>query len=915
MFGWLQRRRKRDEDIDDELDYHLEMLARDSVQEGESPNAARFAARRQLGNRSLIKETTRGMWTWTSVERLGQDLRNGLRGLAKSPGFTAVAVVTLALGIGANTAMFTVINAVMLRTLPARDPQRLVILGNPEAHGIGVGDGSGPRYLFAYSEFEELRDRNQVFSGLCAVDSHVRQSEVAIESAAPTGESEQANVSMVSGEYFNVLGIRAYRGRTFTAEVDKAPHASPVAVISHSYWRDRFGLDQSVIGRKIRIRRTMFDIIGVAQAGFSGETVGASTDIWVPLTMQNEVFPAWTDFLVRPSNPLEKIFWLQLIGRLKPGVTLAQAQSGINLSLRQIREGDVTEMSVDRRRQYLDAKITLVDGSRGADKLGNAVIDPLKILMAVVALVLLIACANVANLLMARGARRRQEMAVRLALGAGRRRLIEQLLIESSLLAIAGGGLGLLLAYWGASLLVRMVSTESNRVFLELHPDFQVLAFTLGVSVLTGVLFGLAPGLRATGLDVNDALKGSAKGTVSREVNHGRMPAGRILVAGQIALSLSVLIVAGLFLRSFENLTQVNPGFDHDHILEFDVGFLESSGYKGPAVHRVHKELLERLRNIPGVKGATFAFMGLFIGNDTGDQISVDGSKPQSDPEHRVRKDLVPANHFADIGQPLLMGREFDTEDEHTTQLVGVINQTLENKYFPKTNPIGKRIWFGSDHPQQLVVIGVVADSKHNSLSEPTMSEFWQPFFNAQGDEPSFCTFQIRYTSSKSAVAAGIRAAVKAVAPAVPAVEIRTMNELMGESLTTQRLVSRLSSFFGLLALTLAAIGLYGVMAYNVASKTNEIGIRVALGALPRDILRIVLRETAVLVAMGIDFGLPSVLISKRWISSQLFGLTALDPPAIATALLVLLLVTIVAGFIPARWASRVDPVTALRYE
>lgn len=719
---------------------------------------------------------------------------------------------------------------------------------------------------------------------------------------------------MVSGDYFGVLGIRAYRGRTFTADVDKAPDASPVAVISHSYWRTRFALDPSVIGRKIRIRRTMFDIIGVAQPGFYGETVGFSTDVWVPLSMQNEVFPAWTNFLEKPSNPLQKIFWLQLIGRLKPGLTISQAQSGINLTLHQIRQAEVTEMSVDRRREYLDSSIKLTDGSRGANVLSDSV-DPLKILMAVVGLVLLIACANVANLLVARGARRQREIAVRLALGAGRRRLLQQLLIESLLLSILGGALGLLLAHWGALLLVRMVSTESDRVFLDLQPDVGVLAFTLGISLLTAVLFGLVPGFRATGLDLNAALKGSAKGTVSREVNHGRLPAGRILVAGQIALSLAVLIVAGLFLHSFQNLAQVNPGFDHDHILEFNVGFLESSGYKGPAIHRVHKELLARLQNIPQVKSATLAFMGLFVGNDTGDQISVNNPKPPSDPEHRVRKDLVPARHFADIGQPLLMGREFNSEDERSTQMVGVINHTLAQKYFPKTNPIGKRIWFGHDHPEQFMVIGVVADSKHNSLREPASGEFWLPFFNARDDEPSFCNFQVRYTGNKSAVVAGIRAAVKAVAPAVPAVEVRTMNELMAESLTTERLISQLSSFFGMLALTLASIGLYGVTAYNVASKTNEIGIRVALGALPRDILINVLRETVVLVAVGVAFGLPSILLAKRWISSQLFGLTPLDPLAIAMAVLILAVVTIVAGFIPARLASRLDPVVALHYE
>ena len=914
MFGWF-RRRPREEDIDEELNYHLEMLARERIEDGENPVEAGMAARRKLGNWSLIKETTRAMWTWTSLEQFGQDLRHGMRGLVKTPGFSVVAAATLALGIGANTALFTVINAVLLRALPAQDPDRLVLLSNPVAHGIGVGDGSGKRYLFAYSEFEQLRDRNQVFSGLCAVDSFVRRLPVAVQGTAPTAESEQANVSLASGDYFKVLGIRAYRGRTFSADVDKTPHANPVAVISHSYWRKRFGLDSSVIGRKIRIRSTTFDIIGVAQDGFSGETVGSYTDIWVPLSMQNEVFPAWTSFLEKASNPLQKILWLHLIARLKPGVTLEQARAGINLTLGQIRQADVTDMSADRRREYLNARIILTDGSRGANALSGSVGDPLKILMGVVGLVLLIACANVANLLVARGAARQREIAVRLALGAARVRLLQQLLTESVLLAVIGGALGLILARWGASLLVRMVSTESNRVFLDLHPDGRVLAFTLGVSVLTGILFGLAPGFRAARLDLNTVLKGAEKGTVRGGAHHGRIPAGRILVAGQIALSLALLIVAGLFLRSFQNLAQVNPGFDHDHILQFDIGFLESSGYKGPAIHRVHQELLARLRDIPQVKGATLAFMGLFAGNDTADQISVNGTKPSSDPEHQVRKDLVPANHFADIGQPVLTGREFTVADERSGQLVGVINQTLAKTFFPKTNPIGKRIWFGHDHPQQLVVVGVVGDSKHNSLREPASSQFWLPFFNPRGDEPSFCSFQVRYTGDKASVVTGIRAAVKSVAPAVPPVEVHTMNELMGETLITQRLISQLSSFFGVLALMLASIGLYGVMAYNVASKTNEIGIRVALGAVPRDILAIVLREALVLVGIGIALGLPSILAFKHWISSQLFGLTPVDPPAIAIAVLVLTAVTVVAGFIPARWASRVDPLIALRYE
>ena len=847
------------------------------------------------------------------MESLWHDMCLAVRGLAKAPGFTAVAVLMLALGIGANTGIFTVLNAVLLRSLPVDSPERLAILSSPDFHGISVGDGSGTRTSYAYSEFEDLRDRNQVFSAVCAIDSHVRKTEVAVGGGANGGETEHANVSLVSGDYFRVLAVRPYKGRNFTADVDKTPHANPVVVISHGYWQSRYALDPSIVGQKIRINRTMFDIIGVTQPGFSGETVGFSTDIWVPLTMQNEVFPAWTDFLARPKNPLEKILWLQVIGRLKSGVTRAQAQAGINLTAHQIREGEAASLAADRRREYLASHIELGDGSRGANTLSQDVGDPLKMLMAVVGLVLLIACANAGTLALARGAGRQREIAVRLALGAGRRRVLQQLLTESVLLSVAGGVIGIVLAQWIDSVLVSLVSPPSGPIFLDLHPDARVLAFTFGVSLLTGIVFGLAPGLRAARVDLNSTLKAGAKGSTSSG-HGGKLPAGRVLVAAQIALSLSVLIVAGLFVHSFQNLAHVDPGFDHDHILSFELGFLEASGYKGAAVHRVHTELLARLNRIPGVRGATLAFMGLFEGNDTGHQISIDGSKPTIDPEHQARTDQVPANYFAAIGQPILMGRGLQSIDETGSQDTGVINQTLARKFFGNANPLGKRIWYDHDHPQSFVVVGVAADSKHNSLREPAMPEFWLPFFKG-ADEPSFCSFHVRYTGDPAPVAAAIRAAAKDVAPAIPPVEVHSMNQLMGDSLIPERAMSQLSGGFGLLALLLASIGLYGVMAFNVTARTNEIGIRMAIGAQPGDILRIVLRETLVLLAIGTAFGLPSILAAKLWISSQLFGMTALDPVAIGGAVLLLAVVTVVAGYVPARWASRVDPTIALHYD
>ena len=844
---------------------------------------------------------------------LWQDSRLAIRGLAKSPGFTVVAVATLALGIGANTAIFTVLNAVLLRALPAADPGRLVMLSNPEAHGISVGDGSGQRYMFAYSEFRDLLEKNQVFSGLLAVDSYPRRTDVAIEGAA-SGEPEHADVAMVSGDYFRVLGIRPFRGRLFTPEVDKLQHANPVAIISYGYWKNRFALNPAIIGQKIRLRRTDFDIIGVAEEGFSGETIGFAPDVWVPLTMQAEVFPGWTNFLDPPKNPLQKILWLQVIGRLKPGMTLAEAQSSINVTERQLRESEAASLSADRRREYLDSTIHLVDGSRGASHLSDAV-EPLQILMGVVGLVLLIACVNVANLLLARGSARQREIAVRIALGASRLRILQQLLVESVILGLAGGVFGLVLAHWADAVLLSLVSTSSNPVFLDLHPDSRILAATLGISVLTGILFGLAPGLRAARQELNVTLSGAAKGSLHRGTRDSRIPAGRILVAGQIAVSLAVLIVAGLFLRSFESLTNLDPGFDHDHLLQFDIGFLEASGYTGPAIHRVHKDLLDRLNAIPQIKGATLAFMGLFAGDDTGSQISVDGSIPKTGSENYVREDLVTRRHFAAIGQPVLLGREFTEVDEATGAPVGIINQTFARKYFKGQNPLGRTVWYDHDHPQQFTIVGVVGDAKHNSLREPLTPQFYRPFFTPKGDEPSFCSFEVRYSGNPAGVVSAIRAAVREAAPAVPPVEIRTMNELIGDTLITERAISRLTGIFGLLALSLAAIGLYGVMSYNVSGRTNEIGIRISLGALPRDILKLVLREIGLLIGAGVALGLPSIWIFKRIAASQLFGISALDPLAIFGAIFVLAAVAALAGFVPARWASRVDPMRALHYD
>src|SRR5262245_1607371 len=533
------------------------------------------------------------------MHNLWQDLRYGLRMLVKRPGFSLIAMLTLALGIGANTAIFTVINATLLRALPVKDPQRLVFLSNPDRHGIN-SEETGDRRLFGYHEFEWLRDHNQVFSGVFAAQSAISTHPMRMDGVPQSDDDERVSVSLVSGAYFSVLGVNAVLGRTFTADADKIIDADPVAVISYGYWKNRFALDPAVVGRKLHIRQRAFDIIGVAPPGFSGETVGVSPDVWVHLTMQTVELYAGKDALAAPRDVKNKFMSLQVMARLRDDVTLDQAQASVNLTLQQLIQSEAGRLTADERAGYLNQRIALVNGGRGASTLRTRFRKPLQILMGMVGLVLLIACANVANLLLARAVTRGPEMAVRVALGAGRGRLMRQLLTESALLAVLGGAFGLLLAQWADALLLRLVSSSSAPIPLDLHPDAHVLGFTLVVSTLTGILFGLAPAFRASRIDVNAALKGGARGAAGGGASTGRAPAGKILVAGQVALSLVALIVAGLFARSFQKLTQVEMGYDGAPLLQFN-----TFPPRPEAANQFHKELLERLRAIPGVRGAS----------------------------------------------------------------------------------------------------------------------------------------------------------------------------------------------------------------------------------------------------------------------------------------------------------------------
>ncbi|MGH9940115.1 MAG: FtsX-like permease family protein, partial [Blastocatellia bacterium] len=589
------------------------------------------------------------------------------------------------------------------------------------------------------------------------------------------------------------------------------------------------------------------------------------------------------------------------MARLRDGVTLEQAQASVNVTLRQLLQSEANQLAADARPGYLNQRIALVSGSRGASTLRARFGEPLLILMGLVGLVLLIACANVANLLLARAATRGPEMAVRVALGAGRGRLMRQLLTESALLALLGGCFGLLLAQWADALLLRLVSLGSTPLPLDLHPDVHVLGFTVGVSILTGILFGLAPAFRAARVDVHAALKGGARGAAGGGANSGRAPAGKILVVGQVALSLVSLIVAGLFAHSFQNLTRIELGYDSAQLLQFNIS-PNRDNYSG-AADRLHRELLDRLRAIPGVRGASLSLSGLFSGVSLEMDISVEGQPGAPVRRMSAISDYVGPSYFSTVGVPILAGREIGTRDEGNAPLAGVINQTMAGACFGDANPIGRRIRASAAYGTlDFVIVGVVADSKRDDLREAAESCFYVPYFHA-ARHPNFAwaVHEAHIAGNAATVATAIRAAINETSPLLDMPEIRVVNDLVGQSIATERAIAQLSGFFGLLALLLSCIGLYGVMSYNVASRTNEIGVRLALGARPRDIFKLVARQGMTLVLIGVVVGLSTAFALTRLIASLLYSLSPTDPTTFVVITLLLTGVALLACYIPAR--------------
>ncbi len=878
------RKNKLEDQLDDEQQFHIEMRTQEFVSTGMTLEEARHKAQRLFGNQLLLKERTRDMDTIGWIETLLQDLRYAFRQMRKSPGFTAVAVLSLAIGIGANTAIFTIINTIMLKMLPVKNPSELVQLSRYyQDH----------RSNFSYPWYAELRDQSHTTSGIFAVSNN-SPSKVRIAE-----ETENIDCQFVTGNYYAVLGVKAIAGRVITPRDDRFADtpAETVAVLSYGFWKRRFGADPTAIGQTIYVEKVPFTIVGVTPPEFFGVEAGRAPSIMIPMATARRMRPeAW---LTDPDT-----HWLSVMARLKSGVTPGQAQADLRVIFQRLAATSASSFDdPHQRRVALDQKLEVTSAGPGLDTLRLQFSEPLQILMAMVGLVLLIACANIANLLLARGVARRREIAVRLALGAGRSRLLRQFLTESLLLSAGGGALGLLLAWGGSNALVVFMSNGQERILPLLSPDLRVLTFTAIVSVVTGVFFGLAPAFRAARIDAGPALKET----------RAMSPANRLakmLVVSQAALSLVLLIGATLLARSLQNLETMNPGFDRNNVLIVGLD-TEAAGYKGAGLNRYYQQLLARIPQVPGIRSASAALIIPISGGGISNVVEVEGYTPRPEEDKEADVSPVAPKYFETVGTPLLAGRDFTLQDRDGAPKVAIINQTMARYYFRNANPIGRHV--STKFTGNMEIVGVVGDAKYLSLRETTPRTLYLPYF--QRELPWGPALFVRTSLPISAIATPLRSAVRALDKNVPVKDIWTLYQQVEQSLISERLIAMLSSFFGLLALLLACIGLYGVMSYSVVRRTNEIGIRVALGAARWDVLRLVLQETMLLVAVGIGIGLPVALVSTRLIRSQLFGLEPNDPATICAATLLMLAVSALAGYLPARRAARVDPMEALRHE
>ena len=857
-----------------------------------------------------------------AFQNLRQDGRYALRVLGQNPGFAAVAVLSLALGIGANTAIFSLVDAVLLKWLPVRSPQELVVIGrNPTKPSVG----------FCNPDYEYFRDHNRVYSGVIAY-SGGRPAGLGVSDESAHGETQLVSNALVSGNYFDVLGVRPVLGRLFSPDDNRTPDAHPVAVLSYDFWQRRFARDTHVLGKRITLNGSPFTIVGVSRSRFTGTNVGNAIDVYVPIMELGAVNRSAREWNTRHW------WWLTVIGRLKPGVSLRQATAEADVLFRQIEHNDPEfkpAPSFDKDRDVRN-RAAILPGSQGYSNLRNRISKPLVVLVIVVGLVLLIACANVANLLLARAASRQKEIAIRLAVGASRGRLISQLLTETVILSLLGGCAGLALAFWAVRILIGLMPLQAMPIDLDVSPDARLLGFSFAVSLLTGMICGLAPALKATRPDVGSILKNdsAASGAFLSRIGLARLDLRKSLVVGQVALSLLLLIGAGLFVRSLENLRDLDPGFVRENVLIVGTNPAQS-GYKGQRLRRFYDELLANTRSLPGVRAASLGNITPLGGSRWNSNVGIEGYQWKPTEKPYLDMNAVTAKYFETMGIPILLGRDFRDEDNPVVtsdppdhfapgpsadekvgpRRVAIINETMAKRFFGRDNPLGRRLSINGTvfkMEDSYEIVGVVKDVRYFGLREPVESMIYTPVWRQGSSERSLC---IRTASDPSGLIAAVRRQVRNLDSGVAVVNSMSMEQQFDNNLAQERIVATLCSFFGGLALLLSAVGLYGIMAHAVTRRTREIGIRMALGARRSNVLWLVLRDAILLVFAGAIIGVPLAFAATRFIESFLYGLTAHDPAIIVSAAAILSLVTVMASYLPARRATQVDPMTALRYE
>ncbi|MGB7624505.1 MAG: ABC transporter permease [Terriglobia bacterium] len=834
------------------------------------------------------------------METLFQDLRYGFRMLFKNPGFTAVAVLTLALGIGANTAIFSLTDQILIRLLPVERPKELVILRSPGPNPGHTWSDSDDTAFFSYPMYKDLRERNTVFTGLLARYP-------ATLNVSGGGQTERASGELVSGNYFEVLGVHPALGRVLTVADESAPGANPVAVLSYGYWTRRFGGDPAILNKVLIVNETPITVVGVSRDGFSGVQIGRLPDLFIPITMKARMTPNWDGLNDRKDH------WVAILGRMSSGMKRTQAEAGLLPIYRSILESELPQLGLSEttRDRFLKKEILLDAGSHGRPILQHDAQQPLLVLMVMVGLVLLIACANLANLQLARGLARQREIAVRVAMGAGRLRLVRQLLTESMLLALAGGVAGLLIASWMLEAFLEALPVSLEAVGLEARLDPRVIAFALALTVLTSILFGMIPALRATRVNLQNTLKEQGA-SVTSTLSHVRLRKG--LIVSQVALTAVLLITAGLFARSFDKLKRLPLGVRIDHVIQFSIA-PELNRYSPSRTLTLFDHMREGIAALPGVRSVSAAEIPVFDNSDEGSNITVQGYAPHADEDMHVFKNWVGPGYFATMDTPLVAGREFNEGDTAGAPKVAIINETMAHRLFAGRNPVGSRFAFGSPRNTfpDIEIVGLVKDSKHTSLRSEIHSFVSLPY--KQDVKLGQITFYVRTTQEPAAMMATLRKSVDHEDPNLPLYNLKTLQSQVDESLFSDRLLTILSLCLGILAALLAAVGLYGVMSYTVTRRTREIGMRIALGATRENVAWLILREVARMVSVGLVLGIAVAFALGRFIESQLFGIRASDPLIFILIPLLLAAVALLAGYLPAHRATRVDPMVALRYE